>query len=98
MVAAEAKIDPAVLDHRKLPTFWSAGRIHAARVIAVMVRKVSPDGLKSPKALDLQHLREAESYADVFVTGDRRLRLFAETVLDRRCEVLDYADWTARLT
>jgi hypothetical protein len=97
-IAKENGIDPSGLDHRRLPTFWSAGRIHAARVIAVMVTRVSPVGKKIPKAPDLQHLREAESYADVFVTSDRRLRLFAERVIDLRCEVLDYKQWAARLT
>ena len=95
---AAAGVDSSGLDQRALPTSWSSALIHAARVYAVMVSRVSPTGLKSPKSLDLIHLGEAASYGDVFVCSDRRLRIFAATVRDLRCEVLDFDEWASRLT
>ncbi len=93
-----AEVDVPLVDPRALPTVWSHALIHTARVRAVMVARVSPTGRRSPKSLDLLHLKEAAAYGDVFVCLDRSLRAFAGTVTDLRCEVLDFEDWAARFT
>jgi hypothetical protein len=96
-IATRAGLDPAGVDHRNLPSFWGPALIHAARVRAVLIEGTSPAGRKSVSKLDLLHLEEAAAYADVFVTTDRRLRVFAERVC-RRCEVISLDAWAHRLT
>ena len=86
--AASAGIDVTNLSPRDLPTFWSSALIHVARIRAVIIGGTSPVGRSSTGQVDLLHLEEAASYADVFVTCDRALRSFATTVRGLRCEVL----------
>jgi hypothetical protein len=83
---------------RDLPTFWSSALIHVARIRAVIIGGTSPVGKSSAGQVDLLHLEEAASYADVFVTCDRALRHFAATVRGMRCEVLSFEEWAALLT
>ena len=86
------------LNPRAHPTFWQSALIHVARIRAVLVGRTSPTGNKSPGQLDLLHLEEAASYADVFITSDGRLRSFAKDVRELGCEVVSYAEWAATLT
>ena len=72
--------------------------IHVARIRVVLVGGTSPAVRKSAGQLDLLHLDEAASYADVFVTCDRRLRAFARDVRELRCLVLSFEEWASRLT
>lgn len=44
--------------------------------------------LPSVEQLDLPHLEETASYADIFMTSDRRLRAFARGVPQLRCKVV----------
>jgi hypothetical protein len=88
----------AGLNPRDLPTFWQSASIHVARIHAVIVGRTSPTGRKSAGQVDLLHLDEAASYADVFVTSDRRLRAFAKTVRELRCEVLSFTEWAGGIT
>jgi hypothetical protein len=90
-------VDVSGLDVCRLPTFWMSALIHVARIRAVLVERTSPTGNKSTNQLDLMHLEEAASYADVFVCRDRRLRTFSSHVLDLRCEVLSFEQWHERL-
>jgi hypothetical protein len=93
----DAGVDVSALNPRALPTPWTSAVIHVARMRAVLIGRTSPTGKKSPGALDLMHLSEAASYADVFVAADRRLRAFARSVVDLLCEVLSFLDWSRRL-
>jgi hypothetical protein len=95
--AAAVGLDVTNLSPRDLPTFWSSALIHVARIRAVIIGGTSPVGKSSAGQVDLLHLEEAASYADVFVTCDRALRSFAATVRGTRCEVLSYNDWAARI-
>jgi hypothetical protein len=97
-VAANAGVSTSGVSHRDLPSFWASALIHAARIRAVLVGRTNPAGRRAVGRLDLLHLSEAAAYADVFVTSDRRLRVFAPSVLNLRCEVLSLEAWVARLT
>jgi hypothetical protein len=90
---ARERIDVADLDPRSLPTCWSHALIHVARVRDVVVLGQRPSSRKATGQLDVVHLQEAAGYADVFVTSDRRLRLFAGRVHGLTCRVLSFADW-----
>ncbi len=90
--------DTETLGARALPTFWCSALIHVARIRAVVLGGTSPTGNKSVGQLDLIHLEEAASYADLFVTSDCRLRAFAKEVRGLRCQVLSFDDWAAALT
>jgi hypothetical protein len=94
----EKQTEASSVDHRALPSVWARAIIHTARAYAVIVGGTSPNGNRSPKFVDLTHLGEAAAYADVFVSSDRPLRAFAQTVRGLRCEVLDYKEWAARFT
>lgn len=86
------------LTPQSFPTFWSSAVIHVARMRAVLVGGTSPTGKKSASQIDILHLEEAASYADVFVSSDGRLRAFAGTVPNLACKVISFLDWERELT
>jgi hypothetical protein len=91
-------IDVSGLSPSSVPSAWSSAWIHVSRMRAVIVGGASPTGKKSPGPLDLVHLKEAASYADMFVTKDRGLLAFAKDVPGLRCEVLSFDQWARRFT
>lgn len=77
------------------PVFWYPKLLHSTRVPQLLLEPER--STKTISAYDSEHLADAAAHADVFVTGDRKLRTFAGCVRGLPVRVLDLDAWATEV-